>query len=87
MLLGKTNIGAVRSQQALKANKLHHKGIIYHQKTCDRILIVSFFEIYLQVQNSTQEKSFMQEQQRKAGKLQYLSIFNKEGNEICASLP
>ena len=27
----------------LKANKLHHKGIIYNQNTCNRIQIVFFF--------------------------------------------
>ena len=45
LLLGKTNIGTVRSLQALKDNKLHHKCIIYHQKTCDRILIVFFGDL------------------------------------------
>ena len=71
----------------LKANKLHHKGIIYHQKMCNRILIVLFSRSTCRHEILHNKNLSCQNNTGKAGKLRNLSIFNKEGNEIHASLP
>ena len=67
----------------LEANKLHHKGIIHHQTTCDRILIVFFFFLRSTCRREIQHnKNLLSQNKRgKAGKPRNSSIFNKEGHE------
>ena len=61
-----------KSQQVTSQGYLQSKDI-------DRILIIYFlFEIYLQVRNSKQYKSFMSDNRGKVGKPQNLSIFLKK---------